>query len=180
MTRGRVSRQEMSAAHRRRRTAGSLDRMAQFTLDIFAPEQLDPSFVYRWVTDEGSRLRQATRQDDYDLVGASEIADFSPQDQSDSESSERVRMVVGRDKNGAPTYAYLCKKPRAFFEEDQAAVRDFRQAMMEGRVYRGEVGGEEGESADLTAHAYVPESAGVTLGSASARRRGPVHVSEGA
>lgn len=170
--RARVPRMEAMQGERRRRKAGTLNRMAQFKLDIFDPEQLDPDYIYRWITDDGSRLRMCTRQDDYEFVQSSEIKGFNP-DAFDSESSERVRMIMGRDKNGGVEYGYLCKKRKDFFEADLAASMDMRQAMMEGRVYSGELN-DPGESAE---HTYVPTTENVTLGNAS-RRRGPIEASK--
>lgn len=170
--RARASRQAETTQVRRRRKAGTLDRMAQYKLDIFAPEQLDlANYVYRWVNDEGANIRQATKGDDYDFVNPAEIEDFSPENESDSESADRVRMLVGSDKGGHPVYAYLCKKPRAYFEDDLRRNMEFRQDMMEGRVYRGELN----DADDLKEEAYVPENVPVSLGNADLRRRGPVN-----
>src|SRR5437899_1443339 len=122
--RGRPPRAEEVASHRRRRKAGTLDRMAQFKLDFIDPEALDlENFIYYWINDEAGALRRATRQDDYDHVTASELSARGGFDafDTDSESDERVRMIVGT--NGSqPVYAYLCKKPRAFWEEDNEAM----------------------------------------------------------
>ena len=167
------TRAEVTHSERRRRKTGSLNRMAQFKLDIFDPEQLDPNYVYRWITDDGSRIRQVTKADDYDFVNASEIENFNPEDESDSENGERVRMLVGKDKHGNAQYQYLLKKRKDFWEEDNAAGMDFRTAQLEGRVYNADVGGhaeEKGTVGDVDKF-YVPPEA--SLGSAG-RRRGPI------
>jgi hypothetical protein len=171
--RGREDRAEAMAASRRRRRAGNLNRMASFKLDIFEPEQLDlENFVYRWVNDEDGRMRMATHMDDYDHVSASEIKQFDA-NSTDSESSERIRMLTGRDKNGNPIYSYLLKKPRAYFEEDQERSVQFREDMMNGIVHNADVGSLEGKASDLAGNAYVPKTT-VSVGSAAQRRRGPL------
>jgi hypothetical protein len=136
--RQRAPRVEVKRAERRRRKAGTLNRMAQFKLDIFDDKQLDTkNYVYRWVDDEGSRLRQATKGDDYDFVTTGEIGDFDP-DSTDSESTERLRQISGTDKHGHPTYTYLLRKPREYFDEDMIENCQFREDVMEQRVYQGE------------------------------------------
>ena len=180
--RARPTRAEVTGHERRRRRAGTLNRMAQYTLDIFEEGQLDPNYVYRWIADTGSRLRQVTRGDDYDFVNASEIKDFSAEDSTDSEGAERIRMLTGKDKHGNPEYCYLLKKRRDFWEDDNRAGMDFRDDMLAGRVYRGE-GDVEARTVTAegvksvspkevdTSEFYVPPEA--TLGSVG-RRRGPV------
>jgi len=171
--RARQPRAEAQAGHRRRRRAGSLNRMAQFTLDIFEPEQLDlENYVYRWVNDEKGRIRQATRNDDYDFVTTAELGgDFDP-DSTDSESTERVRILVGSDKGGKDIYAYLCKKPRGFWETDNDEVVRAREDMMAGRVYRAEATEEEETRPGGDGVFYASKSN--TIGHAAERRRGPI------
>ena len=137
--RGRPPRAVIHGAERRRRKSGTLNRMAQFKLDVFSDEQLDAEYIYRWVDDIGSRLRVLTKQDDYDFVNADEIADFSVDDMTDSESGQRLRMIVGEKKNGDPLYSYLLRKRRDFWESDNADAMDYRDDVLAGRVYRGEI-----------------------------------------
>lgn len=155
---GRPHRAEVRKAERRRRRNDSIDRMAGFTLDIFQPEQLDlKNYVYRWVEDSGARIRVATKSDDYDPVVASEIKDFDP-DTIGCEGGESIRQVTGRRENGQPIYAYLLKKPREFFDEDQRAGARRRQDQLEGRILRGETGG-MGDDDPALEHAYVASGA---------------------
>lgn len=170
--RGRRPRAEMVAGERRRRKVGSLDRMVQMKLDCIDPGDLDlANYVYRWVNDEPGKLRMATRSDDYDFVPASELGESFDAESTDSESSERVRMVCGSDKQGNPIYTYLCKKPRAFWEHDNEEMVQAREAMMAGRVYRGEAT-EDNERSQDEDNFYVPE--GNQIGHAAERRRGPI------
>jgi hypothetical protein len=168
--RARKPRMAEEAPHRRRRVPGSLNRMVQFDLDIFDPDQLDlEHYVYRWVNDEKGRIRRATRMDDYDFVTTAELGDFDIQT-TDSESSERVRMIVGSGRDGGNLYAYLCKKRRAFWEQDNEEVVRNREDLMAGRVYRAEATREE-EMAEADSMYAVK---GNSIGLASGRRRGPV------
>lgn len=184
-TRARPARIEVHTAERRRRRGGTLNRMAQYKLDIFTADQLDPRYVYRWVSDENSRLRMVTKQDDYDFVTADEIPDFSPDDETDSEPGNgRIRIIAGERKNGQPLFQYLVKKRRDFWEEDNRASMGFRDDTLKGRVYKGEVHNvatghakEDGkvERADVGGvdnpeNFYVPREA--TLGTVG--RSGPV------
>ncbi len=168
--RGRPPRAEEVAGHRRRRRAGTLNRMAQFKLDCIAPEDLDlANYVYYWINDETGNVRRATQDDDYDFVTEDEIGrNFDPAD-ADSESAGRVRMLVGNQKSGAPLYSYLCKKRRSFWEADVEEMVRAREDLMAGRVYRG-VSTEDEEAEDPTR--YVP--AGNQIGSPGRRRSGPI------
>jgi len=181
--RARPTRAEVTSSERRRRKPGTLNRMASYKLDIFSPEQLDPDYIYRWVNDDASRLRMVTKMDDYDYVDASEIDGFNPDDESDSEGGERVRMIVGEKKNGNPIYSYLLRKRKDFWEEDNRAQMEASDAALKRRVLKGDTpdisarvvdGGEVktiGPDQADTSQFYVPE--GAALGSPG-RRRGPV------
>ena len=77
---------------------------------------------------------------------------------------------TGESKGGKPIYTHLCRKRRAFWEEDNEEIVRRREAMMEGRVYHAE----DTEERDLKKSvSYVPE--GVKMGGAAERRRGPVN-----
>jgi hypothetical protein len=178
--RGRPPRVQQVAEGRRRRKAGTLDRMAQFKLDCIDPEALDlDNYVYYWGNDENGNLRHMTQADDYDFVTAAELGQNFDADMTDSESTGRVRMLVGNQKSGAPLYSYLCKKPRAFWEADNAEMVRSREDMMAGRVYRAEAAINEG--IELPGDEDRPGGAdkfyaskGNTIGHAAERRRGPV------
>jgi len=174
--RGREPRAEGFKRERRRRRKGTITRMAQMKLDIFDPAELDlANYVYRWVNDEDNRLAMLTRMDDYDFCNTSDIKGFDAARSAidtDSESDNRVRMIVGTNKGGHPVYSYLLKKPRDYYEEDQEEGVRAREDMMAGRVFRGEANNEQEEGKD-TETFYVPDPANVSLGGVP-RRRGPV------
>ena len=76
----------------------------------------------------GNRLNTATKVDDYDLCDPAEIKDFDVMPESLlTESKDRIRTYVETGKHGQPIYAYLCRKPKEFFEEDQRARMQMRQ-----------------------------------------------------
>ena len=168
---GRPPRAEAVANQRRRRSAGTLNRMAQMRLDSIPEVALNlRDYVYRWIDDKPGRLRNATKLDDYDFVTVAELgAEFNPEN-TDGESSEHITMFAEESKGGKPIYTHLCRKPRAFWEEDNEEIVRRREAMMEGRVYHAE----DTEERDLKKSvSYVPE--GVKMGGAAERRRGPVN-----
>ncbi len=171
--RGRPPRAEVQGAHRRRRTEGSLNRMMQFKLDIFEPEDLDlENYVYYWMNDEGANLRRMTTLDDYDFVTTLELGPAFNPEMTDSESTERVRMLVGNKSDGTPLYAYLLKKLRSYWEEDNERIVRAREDMMEGRVYGGAATESDEQRPGGADKFYVPT--GNVLGHAGERRRGPV------
>lgn len=168
---GRAMRESQVSGERRRRRAGTLNRMAQFKLDCIEPEDLDlENYVYRWVNDTSSRIRQLTKQDDYDFVTLDELGDGFDKESTDTEGSGNVRILVGGSVGNSPVYAYLLKKRRAFWDADNLEMAEFRQAQMEARVYQGEET-ESDAKGDLN-HRYV--APGARLAVQGPRRRGPV------
>lgn len=176
--RARLVRSDENRAHRRRRSNGSLNRMAQMSLDIFDPEQLDlDNYVYRWVQDTPGRMRMAMQADDYDYVSPDEIHGFTASQAGDDlkcESTGRLRQVVGEGKQG-PVYAYLLKKPRWMWEDDQEAMVDSRDTQLRRRVVKGETGG-DGDNDAAVEEGYVP--GGMQVGAPAQRRRGRLPKSQ--
>lgn len=171
--RGRPPRAEAVASGRRRRNAGSLNRMVSYKLDIFGPEQLDlENYVYLWANDEGTNIRQLTKQDDYEFVTSNDIIGGFDQDRTDSESDDRIRILAGNKKDGSPLYTYYLKKPRSFWEEDQEAIVRNREDMMAGRVYRNEAT-DDGEARPGGEDKFYASGSN-QIGHAAQRRRGPV------
>lgn len=96
---------------RRRRDGGVIGRR----LGV-AEENLDfDKFVYRFVNDDGARLHQVTKLDDWDITtNTGDVIEHS------ADLGNAVSRIVGKKPDGSPMYAYLCRKPRSFFEEDAA------------------------------------------------------------
>lgn len=77
------------------------------------------NFEYRWINDDGGRIDQMTQADDWDLV-----ADPSKTGKADADGlGSKVSKVVGRGEAGQAMRAYLARKPKAFYAEDQAEKR---------------------------------------------------------
>jgi len=167
--RGRPPRVQAEEGRRRRRK-GVLDVMQHSRLS-FADDMLDhDNWVYRWINDEHGRLRHLTRQDDYDYVTAADLGEDYDPSMTDSESDERIRMIVGTSGN-QPLYAYLCKKPRSFWESDNAEMVAYRESVMEGRVYQAQLEHENDKVPGGADNFYAPKENYLSPG---VRRRGPV------
>lgn len=72
-------------------------------------------FAYRWINDTPARMHSKTKEDDWDVVMNEGVKEDS------ADLGKAVRQVVGTHKDGSPMYAYLCRKPKSYFDEDQKA-----------------------------------------------------------
>jgi hypothetical protein len=72
-------------------------------------------FEYRYVNDDPARLHRFTVQDDWDVV--SNDGGIVKADATDM--GDAVSVVVGTKPDGSPLRAYLCRKPKKFYDEDQ-------------------------------------------------------------
>lgn len=100
-----TGRKEEVAQERRRRNAGTLDRMQQMKLTV--PQEVReryPEDEFRWVNDVGNRINDLTQADDWSKVDGLE------------------KIHVGTDKVGQPIHAYLCRKRREYLAEDRKAM----------------------------------------------------------
>lgn len=119
--RQRTERSEEVRQQRRRRGDVTIDGSQRLKLAI--PPEVEARLkaegrTPRWVNDEGNRMVQMTKFDDYDKV---EGVDPVP---------------VGTTKEGKPILAHLCSKPTAFIEQDKAE-RDERRKETERALLRG-------------------------------------------
>lgn len=71
-------------------------------------------FAYRWVNDDGVRFFMLTEQDDW------ELAPQGPDEAETVDIGNAVKRVVGSKPDGSPMFAYLCRKPRKFYDDDAA------------------------------------------------------------
>lgn len=74
------------------------------------------AYEYRWINDDGGRLIDMTQNDDWDIVsnnGGTVKLDARL-------GGSAVATVVGKQANGNAMMAYLCRKPKDWYEEDQA------------------------------------------------------------
>jgi len=98
-------------------------------LKLAVPEGLkEQGFEYRWVNDDGRRVHDKTVMDDWDRV-------MTPAIESEGEGTP-VKRLVGKQEGGAPLYAYLCRKPTEFYQEDkskeQRRIKEQEDAMKRG------------------------------------------------
>lgn len=115
-------------AQRRRRddSAETLNRRLHI-----AERFRDPNYEYRWINDDGGRIQEKTKFDDWDIVTEADMdqayREGAAKDMSDGTG---IRRQVGK-QDGRPVYAYLCRKPKEYHEEDQARKRADIDAMEE-------------------------------------------------
>lgn len=110
------------------------------------------NFEYRWINDDGGRIEQMTQADDWDLV-----IDPLKAAKADSDGlGAAVSKVVGRSEGGQAMRAYLAKKPKHFYAEDQAEKRkSIKQTMDAIKGGNPAISG----APQLGATAYVPGGA---------------------
>jgi hypothetical protein len=139
----RATRAEETAQERRRRSPGTLDRMAQLKLAV--PDSVreeNKDYALRWINDEGNRMHFMTVQDDWDVI-------------------DGVQPVpVGTDAEGKPVLARLCRKPMKFWEEDQKAKTDALKEQEAG-LMRGQRDNTDELPSDVS---YVPKGNSITSG----------------
>jgi hypothetical protein len=108
--RGRKGRKEEEQTRRRKRDGGELTGrrlgVAMSMLDF-------DNFAYRWVNDSPARIFAKTKEDDWDVVMNDNVKDDS------ADIGNAVSQVVGSKADGSPLLAYLCRKPKTYFDEDQ-------------------------------------------------------------
>jgi hypothetical protein len=107
-------------------------------------------FAYRWVNDTPARIANMTKNDDWDLV----FEEGAKEDNTDLGSA--VSVVVGSNPDGSPRRAYLCRKPKTYYDEDKAAEQTALDEQLE-QLRRGNT--REGEAQSD----YIPKS-GIRIG----------------
>lgn len=117
-------RKEETAERRRKRGGGYLygRRMG------VNPDLIDfNSYAYRWINDEPGRLVAMTQHDDWDFVpnNGGEMKEDA------TDLGDAVSQVVGTLPDGSPKRAYLCRKPKKYYEEDQAEKQAELDAQLE-------------------------------------------------
>lgn len=134
----RPARTDEERQERRRRKAGTLDRMAELTMTV--PDEVrakNPDRDFRWINDTGRRMHAKTVLDDWDRVDG-----VDP-------------LTVGTDREGKPMKAYLCSKPKSFTAEDMAGKMAALREQERGLI-KGERDG-TGKSDLPEDRAYVPD-----------------------
>ncbi len=151
----RPTRQETTAKSRRRRS-DSFDGL-DYRLDV-PDEAKDSNYVYRWINDEPGRLFQLTEQDDYDFVYDEGIRSEGSGAHKNTDGGTRISRIVGRSKTGEPLRAYLCRKLKEYYDEDnRKRQRQWRE--LTSQVEVGNVPGGDGLFGRDPEHAYIPRDA---------------------
>lgn len=102
---------EDAQERRRRRDGGVIGRR----LGVAEDNLNFSKFVYRFVNDDGIRLHQMTRLDDWEIVkNSGDVIENS------ADLGDAVSRIVGKKADGQPMHAYLCRKLRTYHEEDAA------------------------------------------------------------
>jgi hypothetical protein len=106
------------------------------------------NFTYRWINDNGGRIEQLTRDDDYDLVRdpSKEVKD------DNGNEGALISKVVGTTENNQPIRAYLARKPKPFYDADQKEKAKVLDAQM-ADIKRGK----PSEAAQMAGNDYVPQ-----------------------
>lgn len=147
MTEGRrQGRASEVAAQRRRRGDETLSAAKRLPI----PQEIQAwanqeGMQLRWANDDGNRIHQLTKLDDYDKV-------------------EGVAPVpVGTDTNGNPIQAHLLAKRKSFIEEDRTKAEN-RRRETESSLVRGEVPSAGPNSKPVDGPSYVTSETSIGRG----------------
>ena len=150
--RGRPPRKEAETSQRRRRGTLSLDR----NLKLHIPEAAkDPNYVYRFINDRmgTDRVRKLTMEDDYDIVHTHELlGGYGDEPPAEGQEGTPIRRQVG-SSDGKPTYAYLVRKPKQYYDADKAEEQKLIDSQEKERLSGQRTGANELTPAD---RAYTP------------------------
>ncbi len=72
-------------------------------------------FAYRFINDAPARLFRMTQQDDWDIVKN----DGGIVKQDSTDLGDAVSVIVGTKPDGSALRAFLCRKPKKYFDEDK-------------------------------------------------------------
>jgi hypothetical protein len=110
--RGRPPRVEVAAQRRKKRHASG--ELTGQRLGVLRSKLDFDVFKYRWINDSEARFHAMTQEDDWSLVPNDDVKDDSV------DLGNAVSQIVGTKPDGSALRAYLCRKPRKWWEEDQA------------------------------------------------------------
>jgi hypothetical protein len=128
----------------------------------------DRAYVYRWINDDRGRLEAKTKHDDWDFIADPAITADSAHNNS---TDTRVRRVVGTSQGGAPLYAYLCRKRRDWYNDDQRAKTKQRTQQRQQMIINQDAGW-SGGVVDDPQHTYIPAEAQAAIATSPELRRG--------
>lgn len=85
-------------------------------------------YYTRFVNDIDNKLYEATKLDDFDFASREDVNNqIGEAGDGNSDIGTKVRVLVDKDEQGHPIYAYLLKKPMEFHEEDIAENEERRK-----------------------------------------------------
>lgn len=138
-----VSKRAEDTRQQRRRRA---DAGQTAGLKLHVPEELrDRNSAERWINDDGQRIHAKTVLDDWDIVKDKDI--------DGQREGTPVKRLVGKGDAGQPLHAYLCRKPKEWYDEDKGKEQDAIKRREED-IRRGAPQGPDGLTGP---QAYVPE-----------------------
>lgn len=156
------ARAETERGQRRRRS----NSYRGYDLRLDVPASLkDPNYVYGWCNDEKGKLQRRTIEDDWDFVTKSELNIPSHDDhgfnaKNLNESDTRIRREVDSATSARPLYAYLLKKRREFYIEDEAERTkrntDLKRSLITTQRAPGSVGDSAQDNEEFARHSYIP------------------------
>ena len=115
--RGRPPRSEIESGRRKKRGDGGVIGKR---LGVSASAMDFGKYAYRWINDTPARLMTLTKEDDWDVVhqNGGVVKEDSP------DLGSAVSQIVGSNPDGSPLRAYLCRKLKTYYDEDQKAKAD--------------------------------------------------------
>lgn len=138
---------EVKTERRRQRGANQIMGLKLGVSEAILDRQ---NFEYRWINDNGARIEQMTTADDWDLV-----PDPKKEGKPDADGlGSIISKVVGKGESGQPMRAYLARKPRKFYEEDQRDKANSIKRTVDA-IKRGEP---QTDAPSLGSAGYVPSS----------------------
>lgn len=117
----------------------------------------DPNFHYHWANDTPGRVELFTAAG-YTFVEKNEVTLTPSVTPRSSDLGDKVSAVVGRNEDGTPLRAYLMKKRRDWFLEDQSKGQE-RPDMIERMIRSGKVSSDADDGSF-----YVPKNTPIKMG----------------
>lgn len=118
----RQTREQEEQVRRRKRSGGELHGRR---LAVVIPPDQFKKFAFRWVNDKEARMIMLTKEDDWDLVPA----DFAQKDDN-ADLGNMISTPVGTHPDGSAMRAYLCRKLRTFYDDDQREKQEALDAQL--------------------------------------------------
>lgn len=141
-----IARLERKREKRKRENVGVTGTRLALNKDLLDLDR----FVYRWFNDTPGRLKWKTGDDVWVFV-----TNDGGVKEDNADLGSVVSQIVGRNADGSALRAYLCAKPRKFWDEDQRQKHAELDAQL-AELRRGN--NRSGES-----HDYIPTS-GIRIG----------------